>query len=426
MGSPRRWACVGALCCPLALLLLPLLPPLCAVQAAAQATSPSPPPTSPPPVSAAPAQPERAPSAHLFPPGRVSPLLRNQRLSHYAFHAEASQVRLARLAAPPPATVVIVGVEWGSDAIALARAGYRVVGVEPLGHFVAYVEEVAAREGLDVRMVHAAAAAVAGETVTVNYENAGAAGVETVATVTVDEVLEGEPGGAPATVAVLAVDIQGDEAAVVAGAARALGRGSVASVWAEAIACNERVRALLAALDPHFSVFDWAPWGAPHGWPSAARGPPATADAFVAAPFPTPFEPWWTAMCDSQRLAYTWLQTDLVGIRRDRLTNPTVRALVSHGEAVCGDRGLCLMRAVVPRRVAAAARAAVRGVWDAAGGTLGAQRGLIWGSLWGRSGLERQLRRVAHGTLGGRGGTWGRAGQRKGKGQGRRIVRREL
>ena len=207
--------------------LLAVLLPVVLTAAPSLATSPTPtrpPPTSPEPPpatpltssSAAPDAPPAAASVVPFPTGVVSPVLRHQWLSHFAFHKTSTQLRLARLAAPPPATIVIVGVEWGTDALALARAGYRVVGVEPLSHFVDHVRGVAEQEGLDIRMVHAAAGATSGGRVTVNYENAGAAGVETVTAVTVDEVLDGEPDGAPPTVAVLAVDIQGDEAAVLA------------------------------------------------------------------------------------------------------------------------------------------------------------------------------------------------------------------
>ncbi|GAB0488947.1 hypothetical protein MMPV_000160 [Pyropia vietnamensis] len=317
------------------------------------------------------------------------------RLSHYAFHNTGSQARLARLFAPPPATIVIVGVEWGTDAIALARVGYRVIGIEPLSHFVAYMKDVVSREGLDIRMVHAAAGATSGGEVTVNYENAGKAGVETVTAVTVDEVLEGEPGGAPATVAVLAVDIQGEEAAVIDGAKRALARGSVASVWVETIACNERVRPLLATLDAQFSLFDFAPWGAPRGWSTASRGPPSSADAFVAGSFPTELAPWWTALCAVQRRMYQWLQTDVVGVRRDLLTDHVVRELIGHGEAVCVTKGVCRMREKVPRRMAAAAKMAYQG-WLMGGHLVSrAVNGRVgWDALWGGRGSGEAVRRI--------------------------------
>lgn len=382
-------------------LLLLLLLPLLVSPSRADSPSLSPPPSSPSPADPTSADStsaaQSAPYARLFPAGLVSPLFRDQRLSHYAFHHTGSQARLARLFAPPPATIVIVGVEWGTDAIALARAGYRVIGIEPLRHFVAHMTDVAAREGLDIRMVHAAAGATSGGEVTVNYENAGKAGVETVTAVTVDEVLEAEPGGAPATVAVLAVDIQGEEAAVVDGAKRALARGSVASVWVEAIACNERVRPLLATLDAQFTLFDYAPWGAPRGWSTATRGPPSSADAFVAGGFPMELAPWWTALCAVQRRVYQWLQTDVVGVRRDLLTNHVVRELVGHGEAVCVTKGVCRMREVVPRRTAAAAKLAYRG-W-LKGGHLVSRPvsgggGGGWGSLWGGRGSGDMVRRI--------------------------------
>lgn len=374
----------------LPLLLFPLL--LALLVAPSRAASPAPSPSSPPPTDlASSAQP--APSAKLFPAGLISPLFRDQRLSHYAFHHSGGQARLARLLAPPPATVVIVGVEWGSDAIALARAGYRIIGIEPLSHFVAHMKDVVAREGLDIRIVHAAAGATSGSEVTVNYENAGEAGVETVAAVTVDEVLESEPGGAPETVAVLAVDIQGEEAAVVDGAKRALGRGSVASVWVEAIACNERVKRLLASLDAQFTLFDFAPWGAPRGYSTATRGPPATADAFVAGGFPMELDPWWTALCAVQRRMFQWLQTDVVGVRRDLLTNHVVRELIGHGEAVCVTKGVCRMREVVPRRMAAAAKMALRG-WLQGGHLASRAVAGSWSSLWGRRAPGEKLPRV--------------------------------
>jgi len=315
----------------------------------------------------------------------VSPLLRHQRLSHYAFHKPSTQLLLARLAAPPPPPIVIGGVEWGTDALALARAGYRVVGVEPLSHFVDHVRGVAEREGLDIRMVHAAAGATSGEQVTVNYENAGAAGVETVTAVTVDEVLDGEPAGAPPTVAVLAVDIQGDEAAVLAGADRALRRASIASVWVEVIACNVRVRPMLDGLDTDFVLFDFCPWGAPRA-AALGGGPPRSADAFVDEDLPRAITPWGAALCAAQRRSFTWLQTDVVGLRRDLLTPTVVSLLADLGADVCGEPGVCVMREAEPRRVGgvAAAAAAVRAWWDhgppawwAAG---------RWEKLWGARG----------------------------------------
>eukprot|EP00168_Porphyra_purpurea_P001433 TRINITY_DN11747_c0_g1_i1.p3 TRINITY_DN11747_c0_g1~~TRINITY_DN11747_c0_g1_i1.p3 ORF type:complete len:131 (+),score=6.00 TRINITY_DN11747_c0_g1_i1:262-654(+) len=93
--------------------LLAVLLPVVLTASPSLATSPTPahpPPTSParPPATPltsptdGPAAPQAAPSAALFPNGVVSPLLRHQRLSHYAFHKPSTQLRWRGSRPPPP------------------------------------------------------------------------------------------------------------------------------------------------------------------------------------------------------------------------------------------------------------------------------------------------------------------------------------
>lgn len=149
-----------------------------------------------------------------FPRGHVHRTLYDQRLSHLAFHSGDLKPALARLVSDPAtsaASVAVVGVEWGAEVVALAEIGFHVYAFEPVAKFVAHLEEVLKEKPhLNVTVLPIAAVAERNVgNVTLEYPNAGVS--ESVASGIVDDFVKGE-------LAVLSIDVQGNELEVLQGA----------------------------------------------------------------------------------------------------------------------------------------------------------------------------------------------------------------
>lgn len=266
--------------------------------------------------------------------GEINALLHGQSLSHFAFHSEAVQQALASLFLPQ--TIAIVGVEWGSDLQHFAASGYRVLAIEPASKFVTHLRSVAEQHPTwDVTVFPFAAGNKANASIDLRYDNEDVA--ETVSVERLDDHVDER-------LAVLSADVQGDELAVLQGSARLL-RDSVASVWVEAIACNDRVSKMLELLDEHFVLFDFVPWGMPSDYDR--NDVPKLPTSFVYNPNrPTSFEGYLDWMCSARERGYKWLQTDFLGVRRDLVQQvwPLLASLATdkcpHPKANCFLRDL--------------------------------------------------------------------------------------
>lgn len=272
--------------------------------------------------------------SHLdkFARGHLSPLLYKQALSHQAFHSAPLQQALANLFAPPK-TVLIIGVEFGNDVKHFASAGYRVIAFEPMPRFLGLLRKsISKHPEWDVQL-HPYAAGNETSSFTLKYQDLQPQPAVPVRKV--DDFVDEE-------VAVMSVDIQGDELGVLTGAKQLLER-TVGVVWVEAMSCNERVLKLLEMLDDEFVFFDFVPWGRPLG---AARS-----EAMIERrnyhfdlERPAEFGAYVKWLCKAREENYRMLQTDLVGVRRNRVME-VAAAMGTLGDDVCNKEGSqCTMR----------------------------------------------------------------------------------
>ncbi len=152
-----------------------------------------------------------------FPHGEIRSDLYDQNLSHIAFHSNAFKLELSSLVAPSPssASIAVVGVEWGNEVLYFAELGYHVYAFEPLSKFVNHLDGILRQNpALNVTLVPIAAIAArnAGN-ITLKYDNANVS--ESVATGVVDDYVREE-------LAVLSVDVQGEELEVLRGCSQLL------------------------------------------------------------------------------------------------------------------------------------------------------------------------------------------------------------
>lgn len=273
-----------------------------------------------------------------FRPGHVSPLLYVQSLSHFAFHAEVLQKTLANPYSP--SRVAIVGVEYGRDVAHFARSSYDVIAVEPLPTYVSHLRSLI-RDHPDWSItLHAVAAgnpSGSSQNVTISYgENVE----KTVPLRKLDDLVKGENR----SLAVLSIDIQGDELDVLRGAKAILRNGAVQTVWVEGIACNDKVKEVLKLLDrSNYAIMDFVPWGRPKQQKDT-DGPPKTIDSFVFSnDRPSKFDDYLQWMCDARKKSFKWLQTDFVAVHRDVLED-VLSTLLNLADVCDFPKSNCVLR----------------------------------------------------------------------------------
>ena len=123
-------------------------------------------------------------------------------------------------------TALVVGVEYGTEVIELAQAGFDVLGIEPFPEYVAHVVTEAAKANvLDKVNIYSAGAGAELGNMSVTYYQG------TVATpiVCLDDVVKGR------TIDILSVDVHGGATNydVLLGGKESLGRGLFKSIWCE-------------------------------------------------------------------------------------------------------------------------------------------------------------------------------------------------
>lgn len=255
----------------------------------------------------------------------IHPDLHELRLSHFAFHSDRFKVSLANSIAttsPNAGIVVIVGVEWGNDMAALANAGHTIIAVESdESHVKLLRKRVRENPSWDVRVVHA----FAGFTDMAPNQ------------VTVDTLV----GDDDIFVDVLSIDVQGAEWDVLQGSMQILRQGRVKSLWVESIACQASALHVLHRLQSEFELFDFVPWGLPHGLNAKV---PMTLDSFVLEPDRSPqIDGYWQWLCDTQRQSYKWLQTDILAVRKD-LVDEQFRRRLQALLHLCDSEARCVLR----------------------------------------------------------------------------------
>lgn len=233
----------------------------------------------------------------------------------------------------------MVGVEWGSEVFPLAAAGFSVYAFEPASKFVAHLrDQVRGHPEWNVTIVPIAAGKEKGGSVALEYDNEGVS--EDVERGVVDDyVKEG--------LAVLSVDIQGDELEVLEGSGEVIRERGVSSLWVEGIACNEKVAGVLDLLDDRYVLFDFVPWGKLKG--DSEDGVPRSLGSFAFDPKrPARFEEFLEWMCREKNHHYRWLQTDFLAVRRDLMTDQVEKRLAALAEEHCVNDGAdCRLRSLL-------------------------------------------------------------------------------
>lgn len=233
--------------------------------------------------------------------GALNGLLARQGLSHTAFHCLTFKMRLAALVRRS-ALVVIAGVEWGDDALALVDAGYSVVGFEP---HPMYFERVYRRRRHNFTLHNIAAGATTGN-VTLSYK-----GLETLVKMApIRHFIRSE-------VDVLSADVQGNELDVLRGAQGV----PIRSMWIEIFPCNPKVPHIFRLLDQHYVLFDFVPWGLFKDVEANHKLPRSLAELNLAQwnRRPSEFESYLEWFCTTRVSLFSWLQTDILAVRRDLL-----------------------------------------------------------------------------------------------------------
>lgn len=272
-----------------------------------------------------------------FPRGTINPLLHEQALSHLAFHSPSLKLALAKLF-PALKSVAVVGVEWGDEVQFFARSGYHVYAFEPAKTFVSHLQEIVDRNpNWNVSIIPIAVGNSSRGQIDLKYDNHNIS--ERVPVGTVDEHIR-------EALAVLSLDIQGDELHVLQGSAVTLSEQvGVHSIWVEAIACNDKVREVLAILDQAYVIFDFVPWGK---HVDNSNEVPTELKSFAFNPDrPAEFDAFLHWMCNVSRTQYQWLQTDFLAVRHDLASKMLLNELSKLADHYCGDgpgRANCVLR----------------------------------------------------------------------------------
>jgi len=123
-------------------------------------------------------------------------------------------------------TALVVGVEYGTEVIELAQAGFDVLGIEPFPEYVAHVVSEAAKANvLDKVNIYSAGAGAALGNMSITYYQ----GSVTTPIVRLDDVVKGR------TIDILSVDVHGGATNydVLLGGKESLGGGLFKSIWCE-------------------------------------------------------------------------------------------------------------------------------------------------------------------------------------------------
>lgn len=123
-------------------------------------------------------------------------------------------------------TALVVGVEYGTEVIKLADAGYEVIGIEPFPEYVAHVVTEAAKANvLDKVNLYSAGAGAERGTMNITYYR----GTVTTPIVRLDDIVKERP------IDILSVDVHGGATNydVLMGGKEALNRGLFKSIWCE-------------------------------------------------------------------------------------------------------------------------------------------------------------------------------------------------
>ncbi|CAN8068814.1 unnamed protein product [Agarophyton chilense] len=246
--------------------------------------------------------------AEKFPKSIVLPHLHIANLSHYSFHEGRVKDELMELLSGSKTdSVVVVGVSYGEEVLRFARAGRRVFAFEPMPSAVENLRKAvtSSRPPLDVHIFDMAATDETDDSDSFNVTYKGKSTV-----VRTDRVDNHVPKSID--VAVMSVDIQGEEFHAIKGSSSLLRR--IRSLWVELKACGEHNVELLKYLDDHYVLFDFVPWGSADQSDDVKDRESFASDSLR----PGGIEEYSKWLCEMKK-GYKWLQTDVLAVKREIL-----------------------------------------------------------------------------------------------------------
>eukprot|EP00178_Gracilaria_changii_P007242 TRINITY_DN2314_c0_g1_i1.p2 TRINITY_DN2314_c0_g1~~TRINITY_DN2314_c0_g1_i1.p2 ORF type:complete len:343 (-),score=44.02 TRINITY_DN2314_c0_g1_i1:231-1259(-) len=265
------------------------------------------------------------------------PQLHKQALSHFSFHsAFVKDQLLEALSASHSDSVVVIGVSFGVEVLRFARAHRRVFAFEPMPNSVQQLRDAieATQPPLDVQIFEMAASDTTGQSHSFNVTYKGESRL-----VRSDRVDRHIPHGVQ--IAVMSVDIQGEEYHALEGAGKVLSR--VRSLWVEMKACGEHNLKLLRLLDQQYVLFDFVPWGESHRSHDLRHRDSFAYDMMR----PADFEAYTNWFCDMKQKHFDWLQTDVLAVRRDVMhgeQGQNLMHIISNIHHTACSNGECVLR----------------------------------------------------------------------------------
>lgn len=274
--------------------------------------------------------------------GHLNSLLHEQALSHGALHRPVLQHALANLTGFP-ASILVVGVEWGIDVLRFGQAGHYVIGFEPMREFYDKLNSTVnkLRLGNNIKLHNVAVGASYTSQVHVNYQGhqTSESGVHRISLDSFTQRKEQKRN-----FSVMTVDIQGTENEVIRGSNRLL-KESIKVLWFEVGSCNDnRVREILETLDDDFVLFDFVPIVKKKAKDELNLR--ERTNFLFNVERPAKFDEYLHWLCE-QRKIYAMVQTDVLAVKRSFLPI-VVRELTLLGENVCSQpNSNCLLRSLL-------------------------------------------------------------------------------
>lgn len=277
-------------------------------------------------------------------PGHLSDVIFRQGLSHLVFHENHVKSHLASIVGRQDGAkgaVGVVGVEYGAEVMLFANEGYTVYAFEPMPSYYNRMAGLIrsnherAAKGLqrkwDVHLHNIAAGSERNGTLALKYSTYAEKEKTEASVGRIEDYVKQE-------LVVLSVDIQGSEIEALHGARRLIDEVGVRSLWVE-IVCNQGMLDVFQLLDEKYVMFDFVPWGMPPKENGQESGSAMNLDRhsnFIigdGGERPSEFNAFWKWICAKKKKGvFSWLQSDILAIRRDLVTPELMQTLskVSH------------------------------------------------------------------------------------------------
>lgn len=293
---------------------------------------------------------ENHPVSTLDSTGSLRRDLWKQGLSHNAFHkmkAEFAYVFFQKEEMGLTKTAVVGGVEYGADVLDLALLGFNVVGFEPNLVFANSTRDMMEVVGIQLNkplkyVIVPKGLGEGRELATIEYQGR----TFTSEIISLDEEIKEH-------VALLSLDTQQDQLKMLKGARHIMQNHGIDVIWIEFVACDSFNSGLLSLLSADYELFDFIWWGSPIRRPFNSS---STWEDMIlpvenyALTEPTDrIDRYAVEMCRAREQKFTFLQTDIIAVRRSFFTVSHLEALQRIHTKCQDDIKLCPLRLKLPR-----------------------------------------------------------------------------